>query len=122
MKIHLYTSIILTTLLLVSCSTNKELITKNNTEFGITKYYVENDNNVKRILTVVNNMTYYSFSPDKIIKQNKKDKGLIYTLVFDKDLNDSKYFQKLSKMDSLVFLETDKILESRNWNKYKNWK
>jgi pantothenate kinase-related protein Tda10 len=55
----------------------------------------------------------------------KNEKELIYTLTFGeipKELNQPKYFQKLSRIDSLILLKGDKILDSLKWNNFKKSK
>ena len=114
---------------LVSCSANKELIGKEKTEFGDVKFYVENDlknsNYKKRVLAICENSIFYSFYSNEIVKTKKNDKGLIYTLTFGeipKELKQTEYFQELSRMDSLILLKGDKILDSLKWNNYKKSK
>lgn len=129
MNKQLYIITIFLTFFLISCSTNKELIEKRKTEYGISKYYIEkglkNSNYRERLLVIIDNCVYYSFYSDKIVKQTKKDKQLIYTLFFDKipeNLNDTKYYQNLTKMDSIVLTESNKILNSLNLQNFKKWK
>lgn len=110
---------------LTSCSTNKELIGKEKTEFGVVKFYVENDlkkNNYKKsVLAEFRNSTTYNFYPNEIIKILRKEKYLIRTLTFGEipnELKQTDYFQKLSKIDSLILLKGDEILDSLKWNNY----
>jgi len=128
MKKQIYIVTIFLSLILISCSTNKELIEKRKSEYGISKYYFEkglkNSNYKERLLVIIDNSFYYSFYSDKIVKQTKKDKQLIYTLFFDKipeNLNDAKYYQNLNKMDSIVLTESNKILGSLNLQNFKKW-
>ncbi|NHM01570.1 hypothetical protein [Flavobacterium difficile] len=128
MSKQIYISTIFLIILSISCSTNKGLIEKRKTEFGITKYYIEKDlkNNKykERLLATIDNSVYYSIYSDKIVKQTKKNKQLIYTLFFDnipENLNDTKYYQNLTKMDSIVLTESNKILNSLNLQNFKKW-
>ena len=128
MKKHIYITTIFLVIFLISCSTNKELIRKEKMEFGITKYYLENNlkKNIygKRVLAIIDNSIYYSFYSDKIVKQTKEEKQLIHTLFFEKipkELNDPKYYQALSKMDSIVLTKSNDILDSLNLKNYKKW-
>lgn len=114
---------------LVSCSANKELIGKEKTEFGDVKFYVENDlkNSYykKRVLAIFQNSIFYSFYSNEIVKTKKNDEGLIYTLTFGeipKELNQPRYFKKLSRIDSLILTKGDKVLDSLEWNNYKKSK
>ncbi len=111
--------------LFVSCNVNKELITKEKTEYGTVKYYIEKDlkNNIstKRILAKVDNTSLYRFNLNQIIKENKSESDLIFSLLFEeipKVLDSPDNFRRLSKMDSLVLHKGDKILDSLNWGNY----
>lgn len=121
MNKQIYIVTIIFSYILISCSTNKELIKKKKTEYGMSKYYLENNlknsNYKERLLVVIDNSLYYSFYSDKIIKKTKKDKQLIYTLFFDEiqdNIKENEHYLKLNKMDSLVFNESYKILETLN--------
>ena len=115
--------------LITSCSTSKELIKREKTDFGTVKYYMETDLNdnqyQKRIVAKVDNSVYYSFYSDKIVKHTKKNKELIYRLFFGeipKEMNDPKYYQKLSELDLKVLSGLERILDSLNWKNFKSWK
>ena len=117
----------------ISCSTNKGLIEKEKTDFGTIKYYVQTDSNHfdyidnkkdKRIIIKVDNSIYYSIYYDLIAKHTKQDKALGYWLFYGeipKEMNDPKYYQKLSKLDSLVLSRSDKIIDSLKWKNFKRW-
>ena len=97
-------------------------------EFGVTKYYIEknlkNNKYKEKLIATINNSVYYSFYPDKIIKQTKKNKELIYTLSFDKiqeNLNENEHYQNLTKMDSIVLTDGNKILDSLSFQNFKKW-
>ncbi|WP_149275108.1 hypothetical protein [Pareuzebyella sediminis] len=119
--------------LIISCSTNKRLFKRQKTDFGTIKYYVQTDSNHfgyidnkkdKRMVIKVDNSVYYSIYYDLITKHTKQDKGLGYWLFYDeipKELDDPKYYQKLSELDSLVLSKSDKILDSLKWNNFKRW-
>lgn len=126
-KNYTLTTIILC-VFLISCTTKMELIKKEKTTFGVLKYYVEKDikntTSQKRVLVSVDNAIFYRFYSDKITKQTKKDMNLIYTLFFDAipdEMNDANYFQTLSKMDSIVLIESKSILDSLHWENYKKY-
>lgn len=128
MNRQIYIATISLFFILISCSTNKELIEKRKTEYGISKYYFEkglkNSNYRERLLVVIDNTVYYSLYSDKIVKQTKKDNQLINTLFFDKipeNLNGTKYYQNLTKMDSIILTESNKILDSLNLPNFKKW-
>ena len=102
----------------------------------------------RRVIANIDNSTY-AFYSDKIIKEQKGDKRLFHSLIFDniekwKDLqyskalnktdsllftsflpdsidkwNDYEYFQKLNKTDSLVLSEGNKILDFLKWYDFK---
>jgi len=115
--------------LIVSCSTNKRLIKREKTEFGTIKYYVQtelnNNQHQKRIVAKVDNSVYYSFYSDEIFKHTKQNKELIYRLFYGEipeEMNDPKYYQKLSELDLKVLSGSDRILDSLNWENFKNWK
>jgi hypothetical protein len=119
--------------LVISCSTQKGLIKREKTDFGTIKYYVQTDSNHfgyidnkkdKRIIIKVDNSVYYSIYYDLIAKHTKQNKGLGYWLFYGeipKEMNDPKYYQKLSELDSLVLSKSDKILDSLKWNDFKRW-
>ncbi len=97
-------------------------------EFGVTKYHIEknlkNNKYKERLLATIDNSVYYSFYSDKIVKQTKENKGLIYTLFFDKipeNLNENEHYQNLTKMDSIVLTEGNKILDSLSFQNFKKW-
>ena len=91
---------------------------------GMAKFYIETDlkesQNEKRLLATVNNLFYYSFYPDKIVKQTREHKELIYTLYFDQlpDNYDRNSFEKLSATDSIVLSKGSTILDSLGWMDY----
>lgn len=119
--------------LIFSCSVNKGLVKKKKTDFGTIRYYIQTDSNhfnyidnkkVKRIVIKVDNSIYYSIYYDLIAKHTKQDKALGYWLFYEeipKVMNDPKYYQKLSKLDSLVLFESNKILDSLKWDNFKRW-
>ena len=110
-----------------SCSTNRTVVEKEKTDYGIAKFFVENhseDNpENQRLLASVNNKTYYSFYPDRIVKKTRENKGSIYILNFEElpaDILNSQAFEKLSAADSLILLKGSKILDSLGWRNYKS--
>ena len=118
---------------IISCSTNKGLVKREKTDFGTIKYYVQTDSNHfghsdnkkdKRIIIKVGNSVYYSIYYDLIAKHTKQRKELGYWLFYgkiSKEMNNPDYYQKLSKLDSLVLSKSDKILDSLKWNDFKRW-
>jgi hypothetical protein len=123
---------------IISCSTPKGLIKKEKTEFGTIKYYVQTElknknyletesnalNSEKRIVIKVADSVYYSLYSDGIYKRTKKHKNLVYRLFYGeipKESHAQKVYQKLSKLDSLVFSKSEKILDSLKWNDFKRW-
>ncbi|WP_417887959.1 hypothetical protein [Zunongwangia sp.] len=125
-------------ILVVSCSTQKGMIKKEKTEFGIVKYYVQtelkdesylqtelnNENDNKRIIVKVADSVYYSLYSDGINKRTKKSKNSVYRLFYEeipKELDAQIAYQKLSGLDSLVLNRSDKILDSLRWNDFKRW-
>ncbi|WP_289046748.1 hypothetical protein [uncultured Olleya sp.] len=118
---------------IISCSINKGLIKREKTDFGTLKYYVQTDSNHfsnidnkrdKRIVIKVDNFVYYSIYYDLIAKHSKPEKGLGYWLFYEEipqEMNDPKYYQKLSELDSLVLSKSNKILDSLKWNDFKRW-
>jgi len=116
---------------IISCSTNKGLIKREKTDFGTIKYYVQtdfidlSDNKYKnRIVIKIDNSAYYSIYSNVIYKHTKKNKALSYKLFYGKipeEMNDPEYYQKLSKLDSLVLSNSDRILDSLKWKKFKRW-
>ncbi|TPE43290.1 hypothetical protein [Pontibacter mangrovi] len=113
---------------IVSCSTNRELIQKEKTDFGTVKYYVEtglkDNRHQKRIVAKVDNAIYYSFYSAEIVKHTNQNKELIYRLFYGEipeELNDPKYFQKLTKLDSVVLSGSDRVLDSLKWKNFKSW-
>jgi len=126
----LKTLIFLAIVFSISCSSTKELIRKENTEFGDVRFYLEDyldltDNNYKKsVLAKFKNSTYI-FNPDEIIKTKRKEKYIFHTLTFDeipKELKQTKYFQNLSKIDTIILMKGDKILDSLKLNNYKKSK
>ena len=114
--------------IVISCSSNKELIKREKTEFGLIKYYVETASkkgtSQNRIVVKVANSVYYSFYSDRIVKHTKLDKALIYTLFYGEipeEMNSPDYYQRLSKLDSIVLSASDRILDSLKWKNYKRW-
>ncbi len=113
---------------IISCSTNKGLIKREKTDFGTVQYYVQTDlkdsKHQKRILIKVDNSAYYSIYSDEIVKHTKQNKELIYRLFYKEipeGMNDPRYYQKLSELDSLVLSGSDGILDSLEWNSFKRW-
>ena len=127
MKAKLLIIILLfTPIIISSCSTSRDLIEKEKTEQGITKFYVEkeSEDNLenRRLLASVNNGIYYGFYPDRIVKKTRENKGLIYTLNFEElpaEILNSKSFEKLSAADSLILSRGSKILNSLGWRNHK---
>lgn len=121
---HLFLKSILIIGLIVSCATNRTLVDQEELNDGIAKYYIETDlkenRYEKRLLAAVDNSLYYSFYPDKIVKQTRDNKELIYTLYFDDLPNDydSNSFKKLSATDSIVLSKGSTILDSLGWTDY----
>lgn len=114
--------------LIISCSTNKGLIKREKTDFGIVKYYVQTDlkdeNYKKRIVIKVADSAYYSFYSDGIGKRTKKDKNSVYRLFYGeipKEMDAQGAYQKLSKLDSLILSSSNRILDSLKWNNFKRW-
>ena len=114
--------------LIISCSTTKGLTKREKTAFGTVKYYVQTDLNdsehQKRIVIKVDNSAYYSIYFDEIVKHTKKNKELIYRLFYKEipeEMNDPRYYQKLSELDSLVLSGSDRILDSLKWENFKRW-
>ncbi|MEG9328137.1 hypothetical protein V6B16_09365 [Salinimicrobium catena] len=112
-------------LFLHSCSVNRTLIERQRNQHGSLKFYTEvdlkEDRHRKKLVAKVNNSAYYSFYPDKIVKHTREEKQLIYTLFFEqipKEMDDPKYYQKLSAIDSLVLSKGDRILDSLQWQNY----
>ncbi|SFN99653.1 hypothetical protein SAMN05660413_03372 [Salegentibacter flavus] len=91
---------------------------------GMAKFYIETDlkesRYEKRLLATVDNSLYYSFYPDKIVKQTSEHKELIYTLYFDRlpDNYNRKSFKKISATDSIILSKGSTILDSLGWTDY----
>lgn len=116
------------TALIISCSTNKELIKKEKSDFGTMKYYVQTDlkdeDYKKRIIIKVADSVYYSLYSDGINKRTKKDKNSVYRLFYKdvpKELDAQIAYRKLSELDSLALSKSDILLDSLNWNNFKRW-
>ncbi|RXG18066.1 hypothetical protein DSM03_101746 [Leeuwenhoekiella aestuarii] len=110
---------------LISCSTGKELVLKERTDFGVVKFYTQKNLNEKRILVNVDNSTQYRINAKETAKRERANKELTYTLYYGpfKEENDSsKYRKSLSELDSLVLSESDRILDSLNWNSFRRAK
>lgn len=113
---------------IISCSTTKGLIKREKTDYGTVKYYVQTDLNdnehQKGIVIKVDNSAYYSIYSDEIVKHTKQNKELIYRLFYKEipeEMNDPKYYQKLSELDSLVLSGSERVLDSLKWNSFKRW-
>lgn len=114
---------------LISCSTYGELIEREKTEYGTVKYYVntdlDNHRKQKRIIAKVGNSAYYTFYPDDIIIHKKEAKALSYNIFYDeipKDFDNPKYYQRLSRLDSIVFSGSKRILKTLRWTNFKSWR
>ncbi|MEO8117240.1 MAG: hypothetical protein ABI653_06275 [Bacteroidota bacterium] len=114
--------------LLFSCSTNVKLIEKTHTNFGIIKFFAEQnskpDSSIKRIYAEVKtsgNKSYYSFYRSDIVKTTDSAKALMFTVVNEKipvdyDVN---IYQKFSYIDSFVLNRGEKLLEALGLNPFK---
>ncbi len=110
---------------MVSCGTNRTIVDQEMSDQGMAKFYIETDlkesRYEKRLLATIDNSLYYSFYPDKIVKQTREHKELIYTLYFDRlPANyDRNSFEKISTTDSIVLSKGSKILDSLGWTDYR---
>ena len=110
--------------LIVSCGTNRTMVDREMSDQGMAKFYIETDlkesRYEKRLLATIDNSLYYSFYPDKIVKQTKDNKELIYTLHFDElpDNYNKNIFGELSATDSLILSKGSAILDSLGWTDY----
>lgn len=106
---------------LISCSANKKLILKERTNFGVIKFYTQEDIHEKRILVDVDNAVYYKIDTKATTKYERENKELTYTLYygpFEEKDESLKHLKSLSKIDSLVLSESDRILDSLNWKTF----
>ena len=106
---------------LISCSANKKLILKERTNFGVIKFYTQEDIQEKRILVDVDNTVYYRINVRETTKHERENKELTYTLYygpFEEEDESLKQRKSLSKLDSLVLSESDRILDSLNWKTF----
>ncbi len=114
--------------LIVSCATNRTLVDREMSDQGMAKFFIETDlkesQYEKRLLATIDNSLYYSFYPDKIVKQTREHKELIYTLYFDRlpDNYDRNNFEKISATDSIILSKGSAILDSLGWTDYQKSK
>tara|TARA_B100000929_G_C15289999_1_gene346693 strand:- start:150 stop:575 length:426 start_codon:yes stop_codon:yes gene_type:complete len=113
-------------LIIMSCSSKKTLVKKEETEYGKVRFYIENDNkdnkSKKRLVAKIG-QTKYQLNEKEILKQNKKEKNIIYSLV-EKDIPKNpnlEIFQKTTKLDSLILIKSNEILDSLKWNSFKRF-
>nr|WP_315218811.1 hypothetical protein [uncultured Flavobacterium sp.] len=126
-KLQLY-FIVLGTLLFTSCSSNKLLLTKMDTQYGKVKFYSEKiskyNKDIARIYAAVDSLgyrSYYKFYPDKIVRTTERSKQMIYTVSKEKLSNvyDKKLYLKFSSLDNLILQRGNRILDSLNLEKFK---
>lgn len=113
---------------LLSCSANKRLIGKSQTEYGKVNFYEINSSDdkshVTKVYADVNNggiKRYYSFYPDKILMTEEKAKQLSYTILFNNlpDNYDKSDYNQLSRLDTIVFEQAEIFLNSSKYSHLK---
>ena len=110
-------------LIITSCSSNKILVQKEKTEFGNVRFYIENNlknNKSKKRLVAKIDQTLYQLNQQEILKQIEKEPNIIYTLIEEnfKENPNPDIYQKLTILDSLILLKSNKILDSLKWNDF----
>jgi hypothetical protein len=107
-----------------SCTSNKKLIEKSQTEFGSIKFYaVKSPNDKSSVIKLYADVDsngirrFYSFYPKGIVMTDERAKNLSYAVLFKPlpDIFDSNAFRRFSKLDTFVFDKAETVLKSSEY-------
>ena len=110
------------------CKTDKVLLGSTKLNQGIIKYYgvsvKSKKDSISKLIAQVNYKStkrFYSFYPDKTLMTESEHKELIYEVTYNPliDNFDTMVYNKLTNLDSTVFINAEKILNRYN---YTTWK